>query len=292
MKVYFTPIKITANSSRLSLLNFFDNLVKNYQGQSDFHSVDKEIKFKFFEDPDCFIVVVLTTKDLGNFCEGDDSGADFEWKMSGSLLNKMAETNILLISKKNYAGAYLHNEGSVRINTFETKLRWLFRQTLRDRYQKSKRDEKFSILRLVDSDDIIKKVSRLSSIDEINATFLNTSTIMRSNGSIYKDAKTVRITQRMDGFSLKTLTKKQEISDYLEDLVKKGCSGISIKGTGPKSIAGETIGIADAVNSIHSMEYSEYIAELNGKKLSQLLGSSFFTAVKTMIMSNPLVKKA
>ena len=291
MKVYFTPVKIAVSSSRLSITEFFDYLTKNYNGESDFKSTDKEVKFKFFEDAQVFIVIALTTKELKNFCEGSDTGSDFVWKMSDDILNKIAETNVLIISKKNFAGAYLHNEGSVRINTFESKLRWTFRQVLRDKYGKSKRDEKFSIERLVDSDDILKKVSRLSEIDEINATFSNPATSVRMNGSIFKDAKSLRVTQRVGAYSLKKLTKRKELSDYLEGLIKNGCSNVSIKGTVSGSLAGETIGVADAVNSIYAMEYSEYISELNGISLSQFLQSKLFTMAKSEILSSSLVKK-
>lgn len=292
MKVYFTPVKVAVSSSRLSITEFFSCLTNSYRGESDFRSVDKEVKFKFFEDAQTFIVIALTTKELKNFCEGSDTGSDFVWKMSGDLSNKIAETNVLIISKKNFAGAYLHNEGSVRVNTFESKLRWTFRKVLRDKYGKSKRDEKFNIERLVDSDDILKKVSRLSEIDEINATFTNPSTSKRMNGAIFKDAKTLRITQRVGSYSLKTLTKRKEITDYLEGLVRSGCSNISIKGTVSGSLAGETIGVADAVNSIYAMEYSDYISELNGISLSKFLQSNLFMIAKKEVLSSTLVKKA
>jgi len=292
MKVYFTPVKLVGISPRLSLRGFFDHLVNNYAGESDFKSIDKEVKFKFFDDHDSFIVIVLTIKDIKNFCEGDDTGVDFTWKMSGDLSNKIAETNVLVISKKNYAGAYLNNEGSVRLNTFESKLRWAFRQLLRDRHKRSKRDERFSIERLVDSADIMNKVSRLSEIDEINATFTNPTTAMRMNSSIFKSAKSLRVVQRVGHFSLKSASKKKEITDYLEDLVKSGCSGISVKGTGSTSLAGETIGIADAVNSIYSMEYSDYISSLNGISLSQFLNCDLFKDAKKEILSNVLVRRA
>ncbi|RDL18476.1 hypothetical protein D884_03297 [Pseudomonas sp. URMO17WK12:I10] len=292
MKVYFTPVKLVGISPRLSLREFFDHLVKNYSGESDFKSIDKEVKFKFFDDQDSFIVIVLTIKDLKNFCEGDDTGSDFTWKLSGDLTNKIAETNVLVISKKNYAGAYLNNEGSVRLNTFESKLRWAFRQVLRNRHKRSKRDEKFSIQRLVDSADIFNKVSRLSEVDEINATFTNPATGKRMNNSIFKSAKSLRVVQRVGHFSLKSLSKRKEISDYLEGLIKDGCTGVSVKGTGSTSLAGETIGIADAVNSIYSMEYADYISSLNGISLSQFLSSDLFKNAKKEILSNSLVKRA
>lgn len=292
MKVYFTPIKIAVSGSRLTTTEFFDYLINNYKGESDFRSVDKEVKFKFFEDPQAFIVVALTTKELKSFCEGEDTGADFVWKMSGDLTNKIAETNVLILSKRNFAGAYLHNEGSVRINTFESKLRWTFRKILKAQYGKSKRDEKFSIERLVDSDDILKKVSRLSEIEEINATFSHPATKKRMNNSIFKGTQSMRVTQRVGSYSLKSLTKRKEISEYLEDLIKGGGANVSIRGTISGSLAGETIGVADAVNSIYAMEYSDYISALDGISLSQFIESKLFEMAKEKVLTSTLVKKA
>ncbi|MFS0827645.1 hypothetical protein [Pseudomonas phoenicis] len=292
MKVYFTPVKLVAASNRLSLRQFFDELVRTYAGEADFRSLDKEVKFKFFDDKDSFIVVVLTIKDIKNFCEGDDDGVDFTWKISGDLSNKIAETNILVISKANYAGAYLNNEGSVRLNSFESKMRWIFLKKIRNTYNHAKRSEKFNVSRLVDSADIINKVSRFSEIDEINATFTYPTTSSRMNSSIFKAAKSIRMVQRVGHFSLKTKSSKQEMADYLEGLVKKGYSGVSVKGVGPMNMAGETIGIADAVNSIYSMEYSDYISSLNGVSLSKFLSCDLFKDAKKEILSNILVKKA
>ncbi|MGE6387396.1 hypothetical protein ACQKEN_17230 [Pseudomonas sp. NPDC078416] len=292
MKVYFTPIKIAVSGSRLSATEFFHYLINSYRGEADFRSVNKEVKFKFFEDSQVFIVVALTTKELKNFCEGDDTGADFVWKMSGDLTNKIAETNILILSKINFAGAYLHNEGSVRINNFESKLRWMFRKILKNQYGKSKRDEKFSIERLVDSDDILRKVSRLSEIDQINATFTNPTTKQRLNGSVFKDTQSIRVTQRVGSYSLKSLAKRKEISEYLEDLIKGGGGNVSIRGVLSGSLAGETIGVADAVNSIYAMEYSEYISELDGTSLSKFVGSELFEKVKKKVLDSALVQKA
>ncbi len=292
MKVYFTPVKVIGESQRVNIHTFLHGLVSSYDGRLDFKSNDKEVRFKFFEDKDIFIVITLTTKDIKNFCEGEDSGTDFTWKLSGDLTNKIAETNILLISKKNFAGAYLNNEGSVRLNTFESKLRWAYRQAIRDQYKKSQRAEKFRIDRLIDSDDIFDKVSRLSVIDEINATFTNPQTSARMNGSIFKSAKSMRVTQRVGGFSLKRKKNKKEISDYLEGLVKSGCSGISIKGAVSGNTAGETIGIIDSVNSIHSLEYADYIASLDGLNLSDFLSSDILKIAKKEIFSKPLILNA
>ncbi len=292
MKVYYTPLKTVTSSNRLTIAAFFSRLAVSYSAESDFKSVDKEVRFKFFEDNECFVVVVLTIKDQKNFCEGEDTGNDFTWKMSDDLTNKIAETNILILNKVNCAGAYLHNEGSVRMNTLEVKLRWAFKCALRSMFGKAKRGESFDVERLVDSEDILKKVSRFSSVDEINATFRYPSTSSNMSGVLYKEAKSIRVVQRIGGISLSKLRKKKEITSYLEGLVKDGCTNVSVKGTISGSMVGETVGVADAVNSIHSVNHSDYIAELNGMNLSKFLDSDLYKAAKAKILTCKLVRDA
>ncbi|MGP1242121.1 hypothetical protein [Serratia sp. CY37869] len=290
MKVYCTPLKIKCTSGRLSASSFFNQLALSYGKEIDSETTDKKVVFRFFEDGDVYLCVVLTMKKSKSYCEANEDKNDFTLSVKGAGGSTLSEANILIMKKNNMAGVYIHNEGSMPLNTFEAKIRAHYYSTLRGRFNSKKRDEKFMFSRVVDNSILLDKISKFSFVEEINATFTgNVASKRFLNGSLYNKSKSVRVTMRTGLIPISTKVEKDDLVGYLSELSKKSGS-VSLKGRTTANSAGETIGLIDAVNSIASFDHDEYLKDLNGIKLNDFLKSKIFSEKKALILSNKLLK--
>lgn len=256
----------------------------------DADTTDKKVVFRFFEDKDVYLCVVLTMKKSKSYCEASEDNNDFTLSLKGAGGSTLSEANILIMKKSNLAGVYIHNEGSMPLHIFEAKIRGHYYSTLRSSFKSKKRDEKFMFSRVVDDSILLDKISKFSFVEEINATFTGNVASQRFlNGSLYNKSKSVRVTMRTGLIPISTKVEKADLVNYLSDLSKKSGS-VSLKGRTTANSAGETIGLIDAVNSIDSFDHDDYLKDLHGIKLNDFLNSKLFSEKKALILSNKLLK--
>lgn len=294
MKVYCTPVKITCTSGRYSASSFFSDNAKNFKNSNtgmDYSNADKSVFFRFFEDSDIFACVILTIKKSKSYVSASQINKDFALKVQGTGNNSISEANILILNRKNLKGIYIHNEGSMLLSSYDSKLREHYYGELRAKLVYKKRDEKFVVERMVDNATLADKIEKYSFVDEINATFVSTKSASRFlNSSVYSKTKSVRVTMRTNNLSIKTKTEKKDLVDYLSGLLTAQAGNVSFKGKNKIDAAGDTVGIIDKANSIQTLDHDDYLTSLNGMKLSAFLSSNLFIDMKKLVMSHSLLK--
>ena len=291
MKVYCPPVKVACTSGRFTAASFLSESAKNSIIDMDYSDSDKSVYFRFFEDSDAFSCVILTIKKSKSYVSANLVNKDFSLITTGTGANSISEANIAIVNKHNLKGIYIHNEGTMLLGAFDSKLRAYYYRVLRDKLTSKKRDERFVIERLVDSSSLMDKINKYSFVDEINATFVNSTTAARYlNSSVYNKTKSVRITMRTNNLSIKTKAEKDDLASYLTSLIQTQAQGISFKGKNSINVAGETVGVIDKANSIETLEHDDYMTMLNGMKLSAFLSSQLYTDMKKLIMSHNLLK--
>ncbi|WP_426576990.1 hypothetical protein ACP179_22475 [Xenorhabdus stockiae] len=226
--------------------------------------------FSTFERDSHFIFVAITLKKTKSFCQAEFDKLD-ELLLSYKELdgNGILECNILLFRKDNLSGVYVYNEGSMRLAHLDIKLRRFFYEKVRTKSKRVPRKERFEIQRLVDDSTLMDKLSKFDFVDELNVTLTGTTVSDRFlNGSSYEKAKTVRLSFRTEGVSMKSRKNKKELHDYIEGLKKEHGSSISVKGRYSGAMDGETIDVVDTINSIYTIEHDEYLKDLDNVKMS------------------------
>ena len=179
----------------------------------------------------------------------------------------------------------------MRLGAFDSKLKSFYYSALRSKLTSKKRNEKFAIERLVDNATLMDKIKKYSFVDEINATFVNSTTAARYlNSSVYNKTKSVRVTMRTNNLSIQSRKAKDELVDYLQDLIKDQAQNISFKGKHSINTAGDTVGVIDKANSVENLEYDDYMKMLNGIQISAFLSSQLYIDMKQIIMSHSLLK--
>lgn len=270
MKVYCTPIKIRSSVASYQVTDFFHDFANEYKEQMDYETVDRKVMFSTFEKDNHFIFVVITLKKTKSFCQAEFDTLD-ELLLSYKELdgNGILECNILLFRKDNLSGVYVFNEGSMRLSRLDIKLRNFFYEKVRVKSKRVPRKERFDIQRLVDDSTLMDKLSKFDFVDELGVTLTGTTVGTRFlNGSSYEKAKTVRLSFRTDGVSMRIRKNKEELHDYIEGLKKEHGSAISVKGRYSGSMDGETIDVIDTINSIYTIEHDEYLKDLDNVKMS------------------------
>ncbi|EPB6938801.1 hypothetical protein [Proteus sp. CD3] len=270
MKVYCTPIKIRSSVASYPVTDFFHDFANVYKDQMDYETVDRKVMFSTFERDNHFIFVAITMKKTKSFCQAEFDTLD-QLLLSYKELdgNGILECNILLFRKDNLSGVYVYNEGSMRLARLDVKLRNFFYEKVRAKAKRVPRKERFDIQRLVDNSTLMDKLSKFDFVDELNVTLTGTTVRDRIlNGSSYEKAKTVRLSFRTDGVSMKIRKNKKELHDYIEELKKEHGSSISVKGRYSGAMDGETIDVIDTINSIYTIEHDEYLKDLDNVKMS------------------------
>lgn len=291
MKVYCTPVKIVCTSGRYLASTFLSGNAASSTTGMDYSDSDKSVYFRFFEDSDVFSCVILTTKKSKSYVSANQVNTDFTLQVHGMGTTSISEANILIVNKKNFKGIYVHNEGSMLLSVFEAKLRDFYNRSLRSKFTKKKNDERITIERIVDDSLLMDKIEKYSFVDEINATFVNSTVASRFlNSSVYSKTKSIRVTMRTNNLSIKTKPEKQDLADYLNGLLKAKAGNVSFKGKESASSAGETVGIIDKANSLETLDHDDYLKALNGMVLSNFLTSQIFTERKQLVMSHKLLK--
>jgi hypothetical protein len=291
MKVYCTPIKVACTSGRYTATAFFSESANSSTTNMDYSDSDKSVFFRFFEDANAYACVILTIKKSKSYVSASLINKDFSLSTTGVGANSISEANIIILNKKNLKGIYIHNEGSMRLGDFDSKLRAYYFGVLRSKLTSRKKVEKFVIERLVDNATLLNKIEKYSFVDEINATFVNSTTASRYlNSSVYSKTKSVRVTMRTNNLSIKSRKAKNELVDYLNDLINDQARNISFKGKNSIDAAGDTVGVIDKANSIENLDHEDYMTMLNGMKLSAFLSSQLYTDMKNLIMSHSLLK--
>ncbi|MRT40096.1 hypothetical protein GJV09_01990 [Enterobacteriaceae bacterium RIT702] len=291
MKVYCMPVQVACTSGRLSAASFLSESARNSTTNMDYSDTDKSVFFRFFEDADIFSCVILTIKKSKSYVSASQVNTDFSLTTTGTGSNSISEANIILLNKKNLKGIYIHNDGSMPLMSFDSKLRTYYYSVLRGKLTSKKKDEKFAIERLVSNSTLIDKLKKYSFVDEINATFVNSTTASRYlNSSVYNKTKSVRVTMRTNNLAIKSTKARDELVDYLNVLIKDKAQNISFKGKNSIHAAGETVGVIDKANSIENLEHEDYMKMLHGMKLSAFLKSKLYTDMKSLIMSHSLLK--
>lgn len=186
----------------------------------------------------------------------------------------------------------MHNEGSMQLSIFESKLRSFYYSSLRVAMSSSKkRDEVISLSRLIEKKSLIDKIERYSFVDEINVSFTNTTTANRFlNSSVYNKTKTVRLTMRTNNLPIKSRKEKNDLVKYLDSLTKASGKSISFKGKDTISSEGETVTLIDKASSIETLEHYDYLKLLHGTKLSAFVGSGVYHRIKNIVLSHNLTK--
>lgn len=291
MKVYCTPIKLACTSGRFTAASFLASNASNSITSMDYSDADKSVYFRFFEDNDAFSCVILTIKKSKSYVSASPVNQDFSLKTNGIGSNSISEANLVILNKNNLKGIYVHNEGSMRLGAFDSKLKSFYYSALRSKLTSKKRNEKFAIERLVDNATLMDKIKKYSFVDEINATFVNSTTAARYlNSSVYNKTKSVRVTMRTNNLSIQSRKAKDELVDYLQDLIKDQAQNISFKGKHSINTAGDTVGVIDKANSVENLEYDDYMKMLNGIQISAFLSSQLYIDMKQIIMSHSLLK--
>lgn len=291
MKVYCTPVKVVCTSGRFSASSFISSNVTNSTTEMDYSNTDKSVYFRFFQDSDVYACVILTTKKSKSYVSANQVNTDFTLQVHGIGKTSISEANILIVNRNNLKGIYVHNEGSMLLSVFEAKLRDFYNISLRRKFQKKKRDERIAIERIVDDSVLMEKIEKFSFVDEINATFVNSTVASRFlNSSVYGKTKSVRVTMRTNNLSIKTKPEKQDLANYLDGLLKAKAGNVSFKGKETAASAGETVGIIDKANSLEILDHDEFLKSLNGMMLSSFLTSSIFIDIKQLVTTHKLLK--
>lgn len=292
MKVYCTPIKICSSVASYSVVDFFHDFANAYKEHMDYETADRKVMFSVFERPEHFILVVITLKKTKAFCQAkfdnlDDLFLSYE-KLDG---NGILECNILLFRRDNLSGVYVYNEGSMRLAHLDIKLRKFFYEKVRSKSKRVPRKERFEIQRLVDDSTLMDKLAKFDFVDELNVTLTGVTVNERFlNGSSYEKAKTVRLSFRTDGVSMKIKRNKEELHDYIQELKREHGSSISVKGRYSGAMDGETIDVVDTINSIYTIEHEEYLKDLDNIKMSNFGEAGLCDVLIDKINKNKLIR--
>ncbi|HHG8598045.1 hypothetical protein Q4R89_17335 [Morganella morganii] len=257
----------------------------------DYETVDRRVMFSVFERPQHFIFVALTLKKTKAFCQAKfDDLDDLLLSYKGLDGNGILECNILLFRKDNLSGVYVYNEGSMRLASLDIKLRNFFYEKVRSKSKRVPRKERFEIQRLVDNSTLMDKLSKFDFVDELNVTLTGTTVSERFlNGSSYGKAKTVRLSFRTNGVSMKIKSNKKELHDYIQELKSEHGSSISVKGRHGGAMDGETIDMIDTINSIYTIEHEEYLKDLDNIKMSNFGEAGLCDVLIDKIDKNKLI---
>lgn len=290
MKVYCTPVQVSTSSTRYSLATFFNDNVTAKTTGMDYNDASKAVVFRFFSDKDVFACVILTIKNAKSYFSANMVNKDFSLTMQGIGKNKISEANILILNKKNMKGVYIHNEGSMLLQVFESKIRSHYYSNIRLLHGNKKKAEVFAISRIVDKVPLMDKIKKYSFVDEISATFISPSQNSRIlNSSIYGQSKSVRVTMRTNGMSLKTQSSKDDLAQYLTDL-QGNANNISFRGRASAASEGETMSLVDRACSVETLEHDDYLKSLNGMILGDFLKSTLFLDKKKLVTSHRILK--
>ena len=134
------------------------------------------------------------------------------------------------------------------------------------------------------------KIKKYSFVDEISATFISPSQNSRIlNSSIYGQSKSVRVTMRTNGMSLKTQSSQDDLAQYLTDL-QGNANNISFRGRASAASEGETMSLVDRACSVETLEHDDYLKSLNGMILGDFLKSTLFLDKKKLVTSHRILK--
>ncbi|APZ07225.1 hypothetical protein BWI95_20340 [Kosakonia cowanii JCM 10956 = DSM 18146] len=292
MNVYCIPVEIEYTHGRLAFGSFLADCVKNNSTDMDYSNSDINVKFRFFEDNDCFSILVLSEKVARSHFLLNHANNNFTVSVnSNANADFIGEINMLIIKKKNLKGVYLHNEGSMTLSTFDAKLRQGYFNAIRKLYRTKKRNEKVKINRLVDDSSIVDKLKKYKFIDEINVTF-TTLTAQQSyiSGAYKNHTKSVQIKMNTSGLDIGKATDRDDLVNYINGVLQARAKSVSVKGRDNVASAGEVIGLVDKANNVGIFDYDQFSNNINGMTVSSFLSNTVYLDSKDIIVNHKLLK--
>ncbi|MBG0579334.1 MULTISPECIES: hypothetical protein [Enterobacter cloacae complex] len=292
MNVYCIPVEIVYTGGRLAFGTFLAECVKNNFVDMDYATSDIDVKFRFFEDNDCYSILVLNEKVARSHFSLNHANNNFTVSVNRNTnADFIGELNMLIIKKSNLKGVYLHNEGSMTLGVFDQKLRQGYFNAIRAKHKTKKRDEKITITRLVDNSSIVDKLKKYKFIDEINVTFTTLTAKKHYISGAYKNhTKSVQIKMNTSGLDIGKKTDRDDLVNYIDGVLKGNAKSISVKGRNNVASAGEVIGLVDKANSVGVFDYDQFSNNINGMTVSSFLSNTVYLDSKNIVISHNLLK--
>lgn len=292
MNVYCIPVEIVYTGGRLAFGTFLADCVKNNFVGMDYSNSDIDVKFRFFEDSDCFSILVLNEKVARSHIQLKHNNNNFTISVnSNTNADFIGEINMLIIKKKNLKGVYLHNEGSMMLSSFDSKLRQGYFDAIRVLHKSKKKDEKIQINRLVDNSSVVDKLKKYNFIDEINVTFTSLSASKRFiSGAYQNNLKSVQIKMNTSGMNIGKKASRDDLIDYINDLVQEKAKSVSVKGRDNVASSGELIGLIDKSNSVGLFDFEHFSSNINGMTVSSFLSNTVYLESKDIVVNHKLLK--
>ncbi|MCU1803448.1 hypothetical protein [Pectobacterium parvum] len=292
MNVYCIPVEIVYTGGRLAFGTFLANCAKNNFDDMDYANSDIDVKFRFFEDNDCFSILVLNEKVAKSHFLLNHTNNNFTVSVnSNANADFVGEINMLIINKSNLKGVYLHNEGSMTLGIFDAKLRQGYFNAIRAMHKTKKRDEKINITRLVDNSSIVDKLKKYKFIDEINVTF-KTSTAKKNyiSGAYKNHTKSVVIKMNTSGLDIGKKSDRNDLVNYINGVLQGNARSVSVKGRDNVASAGEVIGLVDKANNVGIFDYDQFSNNINGMTVSTFLSNTVYLDSKYIVVNHKLLK--
>lgn len=292
MNVYCIPVEVVYTGGRLAFGNFLADCVKSNCVDMDYANSDVDIKFKFFEDNDCYSILVLNEKVARSHFLLNHTNNNFTVSVNKNTnADFIGEINMLIIKKSNLKGVYLHNEGSMTLGIFDAKLRQGYFNAIRAVHKTKKRDEKLNINRLVDNSSIVDKLKKYNFIDEINVTFTTLTAKKTFISGAYKNhTKSVQIKMNTSGLNIKKQSARDDLVHYIDDVLQGNAKSVSVKGRDNVASAGEVIGLVDKANNIGIFDYDQFSNNINGMTVSSFLSNTVYLDSKDIVVNHKLLK--
>lgn len=292
MNVYCIPVEVVYTGGRLAFGTFLADCVKSNFVDMDYANSDVDIKFKFFEDNDCYSILVLNEKVARSHFLLNHNNNNFTVSVNKNTnADFIGEINMLIIKKSNLKGVYLHNEGSMTLGIFDAKLRQGYFNAIRAVHKTKKRDEKLNINRLVDNSSIVDKLKKYNFIDEINVTFTTLTAKKTFISGAYKNhTKSVQIKMNTSGLNIRNKSARDDLVNYIDDVLQGNAKSVSVKGRDNVASAGEVIGLVDKANNIGIFDYDQFSNNINGMTVSSFLSNTVYLDSKDIVVNHKLLK--
>jgi len=292
MNVYCIPVKIVYTGGRLAFGNFLADCAKNNFIEMDYANSDTDVKFRFFEDNDCFSILVLNERVAKSHFSLNHANNNFTVSVNNNAnADFIGEINMLIINKSNLKGVYLHNEGSMTLSIFTAKLRQGYFNAIRAIHKSKKRDEKINIIRIVDNSSIIDKLKKYDFIDEINVSFTTLTAQKNYISGAYKNhTKSVQIKMNTSGLNITKQSDRDDLVLYISDVLQGNAKAVSVKGRDNVASAGEVIGLVDKANNVGIFDYDQFSNNINGMTVSSFLSNTVYLDSKDIVVNHKLLK--
>jgi len=292
MNVYCIPVEIVYTGGRLAFGAFLADCVKNNFVGMDYANSDIDVKFRFFEDNDCFSILVLNEKVARSHFSLNHANNNFTVSVNNNTnADFIGEINMLIIKKSNLKGVYLHNEGSMTLGIFDAKLRQGYFNAIRAMHKTKKRDEKINITRVVDNSSIVDKLKKYKFIDEINVTFTTLTAKKNYISGAYKNhTKSVQIKMNTSGLDIGKKSDRDDLVSYINGVLQGKAKSVSVKGRDNVASAGEVIGLVDKANNVGIFDYEQFSNNINGMTVSSFLSNTVYLDSKDIVVNHKLLK--